>query len=105
MDFENMAEALGLTVLHIERGGQVLAKGLFMPEAIATFDDNGISATTYPDTGVFIVFKGSHANIGNSKLDQYLTEDNTTKVELVFQSRNAAAVFVLGNSGRTNDWK
>lgn len=104
MGFENMAEILNLTVLHIERGGNTLAKGLFVPEAIATFDDNGVSAVTYPDTGVFILFKGSHSESNAFKYRQYLTDDNETTTELVFQSRNAAAVFVLGTSGRSNDW-
>lgn len=99
--FENMA-GTGMKIYKIERDG-VSAKGIYIPEAIAMLDDAGISAKGYPDTGVFVLFKGSSAS--SKKCAQYIDKNEKTTRELVFQSRNAAAQFVLGEKGRTNDWE
>lgn len=102
--FENMA-GTGMKIYEIERDG-VSAKGICIPEAIAMLDDAGISAKGYPDTGVFVLFKGSSASPeAKKKCAQYIDKNEKTTRELVFQSRNAAAQFVLGEKGRTNDWE
>lgn len=103
INFENMAPQT--EILYINKD-VVSAKGIHIPEAIAAFDDAQISAKTYPDTGVFVLFKGSDVSPtvkGNFK--QHIDENEKTTREIIFQSRNAADQFVLGDKGRTNDWK
>lgn len=104
MSFEGMATSLKIPILNIEKNGRIIARGIHIAEAISIFKDNGILTVSYPDTGVFILFKDSHIASTNEKIKQYLNGFNTTR-EIVFQSRDAAAKFVLGESGRTNDWK
>ena len=102
--FENMA-GTGMKIYEIERDG-VSAKGIYIPEAIAMLDDAGISAKGYPDTGVFVLFKGSSASPeAKKKCAQYIDKNEKTTREFVFQSRNAAAQFVLGEKCRTNAWE
>ena len=105
INFENMAIQTEMKILSIDKDG-VSANGIHIPEAIATFDDAKISAKGYPDSGVFVLFKGSDVFLPvKEKYKQYIDTDGKTTVEIVFQSRNAAAQFVLGEKGRTNDWK
>lgn len=105
INFENMAMQTGAEIVSIEKDG-VSAKGIHIPEAIATFDDAQISAKSYPDTGIFVLFKGSGVSpTVKEKYKQYISVDGKTTREIVFQSRNAAARFVLGDKGKTNDWE
>lgn len=100
-----MAIQTEMEILSIDKNG-VSAKGIHVSEAIATLDDAQISAKGYPDTGVFVLFKGSDVSpTVKGKYKQYIDANGKTTKEIVFQSRNAAAQFVLGDKGRTNDWK
>lgn len=105
MDFEEIARKLSIPVLHIMLDGARIASGVCFPNSVFAFDDDSISSMSYPDTGVFILFVGSRASSPEKKFKPYISEDDTTTKEILFQSRNAAAKFVLGESGRTNSWK
>ena len=101
-----MAKKAGLDILTITKNDNVIARGIFISEAVLSFDDNGKSGISYPDTGVFVLFSGSAVSSPKDKYEQYVDkEKGTTKKEIVFQSRNAAAQFVLGEEGRTNHWE
>ena len=102
--FESLVEKMKAPVLQIEENGRVIARGFFLPEAIATLHDNGASSISYSDTGVFILFKGSFSSSTEEKCKSYIDEHQRTNREILFQSRNAAAQFVLGDKGRTNHW-
>lgn len=104
MNFEEAATQLG-KILSIDKEG-VIARGIHISEVITTINDAQISAKSYPDTGIFVLFKGSDVSPAvKEKYKQYIDVDGKTTKEIVFQSRNAAAQFVLGDKGRTNDWK
>lgn len=103
MSFEEVATTAKMKILKIERDKTIIARGIYMPEAVCAFEDNATSVISYPDTGVFVLFKGSFATTKNEKTEKYINNFSTTR-EILFQSRNAAAKFVLGEKGRTNDW-
>lgn len=102
--FESMADQLGTPVWKITEDGVVAAKGIHIPEAVAFFDDYNTSAISYPDTGVFILFKGSYTSSLEDKYKSYIDSNRKTNREIVFQSKNAAAQFVVGSKGRSNYW-
>lgn len=90
--------------LKIERDG-ISAEGLSIPNVLFSFDDDKQSILSYPDTGIFVLFAGSHADPSiKEKYLPYIKEGKTTRT-IIFQSRNAAAQFVLGEKGRTDDWR
>lgn len=103
IDFETMAQEKD--ILKITRENTIIARGIYLPEAVTSFRDDDTSVISYPDTGVFILLKDSHAFSRESKYAPYINSDQKTTREIIFQSRNAAAQFVLGQTGRTNDWK
>lgn len=105
MNIEEMARRTGYTVLQIERNEKILAQGAHFPNAVAAAKDDSVSTITYPDTGVFVLFIGSHSTSEDRKYAQCLDAAQRTIKEIVFQSRNAAAQFVLGATGKTDDWK
>ena len=104
-NFEIIAKQTGIPILQITENGVVIAKGICIPEAVTSFCDNNTSTISYPDTGVFILFKDSYASLLEDKYKPYIDSNRKTNREIVFQSKNAAAQFVLGKTGRTNDWK
>ena len=105
MTFEEMAIKSNNTIMCIERNGVVLARGVYVKDSLLAFDDAKVSVISYPDTGTFVLFRSSQTNSKEEKYRDYIDEDNRTKIEIVFQSRNAASDFVLGENGRTNHWK
>ena len=90
--------------LHILRNDEIIARGVHFDKMVLTAEDGEISAISSKDTGVFVLFKGSHSVTTDKKYTKYVENGITTR-ELAFQSKNAAAQFVLGISGRTNHWK
>lgn len=104
-NFETIAKQAKLQILQITENGIVIAKGICIPEAVTSFCDNNTSTISYPDTGVFILFKDSYASSLEEKYKPYIDSNKKTNREIIFQSKNAAAQFVLGKTGRTNDWK
>lgn len=100
-------------ILKIESEDGRFARGAHIPNAITVFHDNGTECASYRDTGVFVLFKGNDVfrNIENTeypkfkKCNDYIDSKGKTKKEIVFQSKTAAAEFVLGSSGHTNRWK
>ena len=97
-------EQRNFRVLHIFEEDIVIATGIDIPEALISFDDNGTSVISYPDTGIFVLLRGSYSSSTENKYKPYIGKDRKTTREIVFQSKNAAAQFVLGNKGRTNYW-
>lgn len=104
-NFETIAKQAELQILQITENGIVIAKGICIPEAVTSFCDNNTSTISYPDTGVFILFKGSYASSLEDKYKPYIDSSRKTNREIVFQSKNAAAQFVLGSKSRSNYWK
>lgn len=104
-NFETIAKQAKLQILQITENDIVIAKGICIPEAVTSFCDNNTSTISYPDTGVFILFKDSYASSLEEKYKPYIDSNKKTNREIIFQSKNAAAQFVLGKTGRTNDWK
>ena len=92
-------------VLQIERDGEVIAKGIYIEKAVTAFHDSGEEAVSYKDTGVLILLAKSRAFSAEGKCAKFVDADGMTVRDIIFQSRNAAAQFVLGDSGRTNCWK
>ena len=103
MTFESIAAAGGAEVLVIN--GEAAARGIWIPEAVAMLRDWQTDAQSYPDTGVFVLFRGSPARGADEAARQYLDENGRTTREFILQSRNAAARFVLGPDGGTGSWK
>ncbi len=103
--FEALAEQAKIKVLQITENNDTIARGIYLPEAVTSFCDNNISTISYPDTGVFVLFQGSHASSTADKYKPYINTNQKTNREIIFQSLNAAAQFVLGDKGHTNDWK
>lgn len=93
-----------MQILCIVQDGEILAKGVYLPEAIISLIDNGKYTKSYSDMGVFILLKGSKVIANVSALSDFIC-NNVTSKDLIFQSRNSAAKFVLGEKGHTNDWK
>lgn len=104
-NFQTMADQSKTPILKINKNGAVIARGIYIPEALITFHDNDTSIINYPDTGVFVLFKNSLCSLKEEKYKRYIDVNSKTKIELVFQSRNAAAQFVLGENASTNCWK
>ena len=106
-DFETMAKQSKAEILQItNEKSQIIARGIWMQDAMAVLQDNSICWSSYPDTGVFVLFQGSQAALPEAgKYAACISTDQKTTREIVFQSRNAAAQFVLGNIGRTNHWE
>lgn len=94
-----------MQILQITENNTVVAKGIHIPEAVMSFDDDDKSIISYQDTGIFILSKGSCAASTEDKYKPYIGADRKTNIKIVFQSLNAAAKFVLGDKGRTNAWK
>ena len=105
MNFEEIARKLNVSILHIKKDGIIVAQGVYIPDAILTFEDGNKSSTSYSDTGIFVLFKGSRVYTTDTKYKKYINSNQEITKELVFQSRNAAAKFVLGTKGRTNAWE
>lgn len=105
ISFKIIAKQVGMGILQITENGIVIAEGICIPEAVTSFCDNNTSTISYPDTGVFILFKGSYASSLEDKYKLYIDSNRKTNREIVFQSKNAAAQFVLGSKGRANHWK
>ena len=99
------AKQAEIQLLQIFENNIAIARGVHIPEAVMSFNDSNKSAISYPDTGIFVLFKGSHAASTEDKYKPYIGIGQKTNREIIFQSRNAAAQFVLGDKGRTNDWK
>lgn len=102
---ESIAKQLNLQFLRIIENGIEIAKGLYISDAVTSFCDNDISTISYPDTGIMILFKDSYASSLEDKYKPYIDSNRKTNREIVFQSRNAAAQFVLGDRGGTSHWK
>lgn len=100
-----VAKQAEIQILQISKNDIAIAKGVHIPEAVMSFDDSNKSVISYPDTGIFVLFKGSRVSSTADKYKPYIGTDCKTTREIVFQSKNAAAQFVLGDQGRTNDWK
>lgn len=105
ISFETIVQQVGMEILQITENGIVIAKGICIPEAVTSFCDNNTSTISYPDTGVFILFKDSYASSLEDKYKLYIDSNRKTNREIVFQSKNAAAQFVLGSKGGANYWK
>lgn len=105
ISFEMMAKQAKTEILQIFDNGIVKAKGIFIPDAVTYFHDDDISAISYPDTGVFVLFKNSCVSSVEDKYKPYIEANGKTNREIIFQSRNAAAQFVLGSKGKANYWK
>ena len=80
------------------------AFGIYIENAVFVFHDAQMCVKSYPDTGVFLLLKGSYTASSDNKYQEYILEGKTIK-NIIFQSRNAAAQFVLGDTGQTNSWK
>ncbi|MBO4693360.1 MAG: hypothetical protein J5659_03080 [Clostridia bacterium] len=93
-----------MQILCIVRNGEIIAKGIYLPKAVFLMQDNGGLTKSYSDMGVFILLKGSKVLASDNILSDYIC-DNVTSKDLIFQSRNLAAKFVLGDKGHTNVWK
>lgn len=99
-----MAKDIYPKKLKIEKDN-ISAEGIYIPNAIFSFDDDKKSILSYPDMGIFVLLTGSHADLSvKEKYLPYIKDGKTTQT-IIFQSRNAAAKFVLGEKGRTDDWK
>lgn len=105
MSFESIAKQIGMQTLQITENDVVIARGIYIPNAVTSFCDDATSTISYPDTGVFVLFKGGFASATEDKYRPYIDENRKTNREIVFQSRNAAAQFVLGDKGSTDYWK
>ncbi|MBS4786038.1 MAG: hypothetical protein KH009_08000 [Clostridiales bacterium] len=98
MTFEEMVKSKILP-LKLRKDDEVVARGVHIPYALLTFEDDDSSVISYPDTGVFVLFQGSSAFSREKKYEPYIdSPQRTTNREIVFQSRDAAAKFVLGHS-------
>ena len=104
VSFESILEHENIIPLQIIEDGTVIARGIWVNQALTAFCDGQTSTISYSDTGVFVLFKGSQAFSAEDKYRKYIDNHITTR-EIVFQSRQAAAQFVLGSKGRTNYWK
>lgn len=104
LSFEEMAKQNKIEILQIKENN-IEAKGIYIPEAIISFNDDKKAIIGYPDTGVFMLFKGSYTSSTENRYKMYINEDHRTTRDIIFQSKNAAAQFVLGNNGRSNYWK
>lgn len=105
INFELIAEQMKIPRLEIIRG-EKKAMGAHIPTGVFSYKDSKTSIMSYVDTGVFVLFRGSYAGSSvEKKYKQYIDKDQKTICEIIFQSRNAAAQFVLGKTGRTDSWK
>lgn len=98
------AEKTGEESVRLYIDGENAAEGIWFTSGVLSFDDDDRSVISYPDTGVFVLLKNSRCSCTDKKYARYIVDGRTTK-DLVFQSRAAAARFVLGKTGRTNHWK
>lgn len=103
--FGSSERKAAVNVLQIEKDGEVIAKGIYIEKAVTAFHDSGAEAVSYKDTGVFILFAKSRAFSAEGKCAKFVDADGGTVRDIIFQSRNAAAQFVLGDAGSTNCWK
>ena len=92
------------SVVFMQMKDGINAHGLYVRNGVFVYEDNGRLIKSYPDTGVFVLFEGSQTICTDKEFEDCIQDGRTIKT-IVFQSRNAAAQFVLGNAGRTNDWK
>ena len=99
-----MAKDICPKKLKIEKDN-ISAEGIYIPDAIFSFDDDKKSILSYPDMGIFVLLPESHADpSAKGKYLPYIKDGKTTRA-IIFQSRNAAARFVLGDKGNTNSWQ
>lgn len=102
--FEKAVECAKMQELKIVKNG-IQAYGIYVPNTLFVFDDDKKSILSYPDMGIFVLLTGSHADISvKEKYLPYIKDGETTRT-IIFQSRNAAARFVLGDKGNTNSWQ
>lgn len=100
----NDCEVAIMHVLCIVRNNEIIAKGIYLPATVFLMQDSGGLTKSYSDMGVFVLLKGSKVISENNNFCEFICE-NKTKKNLIFQSRNSAAKFILGENGHTNDWK
>lgn len=105
VNFEMLAERSKMQILRIVKNDVILGKGIYIPKALTSFKDDEKSIISFSDTGVFVLFQGSNAFSKEEKYKKYIDESNKTTREIIFQSKNAAAKFVLGEKGSTNNWR
>lgn len=92
------------SVVFMQMKNGVEAHGMYLENGIFFYEDNGRTIKSYLDTGVFILFEGSQTVCTEEKFKDCIKNGRTTKT-IIFQSRNAAAQFVLGKSGNTSSWE
>lgn len=92
------------SVVFMQMKNGINAHGLYVENGVFVYEDNGRLIKSYPDTGVFVLFEGSQTVCTDEKFNDCIQNGRTTKT-IVFQSRRAAARFVLGDSGDTCSWK
>ena len=92
------------SVVFMQMKDGINANGLYVKNGVFVYEDNGRLIKSYPDTGVFVLFEGSQTVCTDEKFNDCIQNGRTTKT-IVFQSRRAAARFVLGETGKTNDWE
>ena len=103
--FKEVVQSMNYPVLQIRKGDEVIARGIHILDSVLACCDGEMSSISYPDTGVFVLLNGSESFAVEKKYEHYIDEDGKTTRDIIFQSRNAAAQFVLGDTGRTNNWK
>ncbi len=86
---------------------ETLAEGIWVKGAAFLFKELSFKfpkkVTSYPDTGVFVLFAGSAvSNSSFEKANKFIANGRTTR-ELIFTSRSAASEFATGHAG--NAWK
>lgn len=91
------------SVVFMQMKNGINANGLYVRNGVFVYEDDGRLIKSYPDTGVFVLFEGSQTVCTDEKFGDCIQNGRTTKT-IVFQSRRAAARFVLGDSGDTNNW-
>ncbi len=91
-------------VVFMQMKNGIDAHGLYVKNGVFIYEDNGCSIKSYLDTGIFMLFEGSQTVCTDEKFKNFIINGRTTK-NIIFQSRNAAAQFVLGNYGNTGSWE
>ena len=90
-------------------GRTIRATGYYIQDALMYFNDDGECTTSYSDTGIVILLPGSDVSddalaCHDQHLSKYVSDGKITRM-IAFQSRHAAAQFVLGGSGQVRDWQ
>lgn len=92
------------SVVFMKMKNGIDAHGLYVKNGIFFYEDNGRSIRSYSDTGIFLLFEGSQTLCTEEKFKDCIQNGRTTKA-IIFQSRNIAAQFVLGDLGNTGSWE